>query len=136
MTVVSGDTADGVLSAARRECWRALPESTRVTYTWPLSGQPRDTPSVSPLIIPIRTFPLLTLVCWFSIPRRSITSRSAAAHKTDGSTGATTTVAGLAVKSTLSPRRHSGFSGGFAALAASSALASWSKSAWMPARAT
>lgn len=42
MTVVSGDTADGVLSAARRECWRALPESTRVTYTWPLSGQPRD----------------------------------------------------------------------------------------------
>jgi pyridoxamine 5'-phosphate oxidase len=30
------------MSAARRECWREQPEATRVTFTWPAPGQPRD----------------------------------------------------------------------------------------------
>jgi pyridoxamine 5'-phosphate oxidase len=42
MTLVGEDTTDAALSAARLECWRALPEATRTTFTWPASGQPRD----------------------------------------------------------------------------------------------
>jgi pyridoxamine 5'-phosphate oxidase len=41
MTSVTADTADAGLSAARRECWRDLPEATRITFTWPAPGQPR-----------------------------------------------------------------------------------------------
>ncbi len=41
ITTVGEDTADEELSAARNECWRALPEATRVSYTWPAPGQPR-----------------------------------------------------------------------------------------------
>jgi pyridoxamine 5'-phosphate oxidase len=43
ITSVAEDTADEGLSAARRECWRALPEATRITFTWPAPGQPRGT---------------------------------------------------------------------------------------------
>jgi pyridoxamine 5'-phosphate oxidase len=42
ITPVGEDTADPPLAAARLECWRALPEATRVTFTWPAPGQPRD----------------------------------------------------------------------------------------------
>jgi pyridoxamine 5'-phosphate oxidase len=41
ITPVSEDTGDAELSAARRECWRTLPESTRASFTWPAPGQPR-----------------------------------------------------------------------------------------------
>jgi pyridoxamine 5'-phosphate oxidase len=41
ITSVGEDTADLELLAARRECWQALPEATRITFTWPTPGQPR-----------------------------------------------------------------------------------------------
>ena len=41
LTSVTEDTDDQELLAARRECWQALPEATRITFTWPAPGQPR-----------------------------------------------------------------------------------------------
>ena len=42
ITVVGPDATDHVLAAARRDAWRALPEATRITFTWPAPGLPRD----------------------------------------------------------------------------------------------
>jgi pyridoxamine 5'-phosphate oxidase len=39
--VVGEDTTDAVLRAARLDSWRALPEPTRVSFTWPVSGESR-----------------------------------------------------------------------------------------------
>jgi pyridoxamine 5'-phosphate oxidase len=40
--VVGPDATDPALSTARAECWRELPEPTRLSFTWPTSGEPRD----------------------------------------------------------------------------------------------
>ena len=40
--MVDEETRDAVLSGARVECWRALPEPTRLSFTWPAPGEPRD----------------------------------------------------------------------------------------------
>ena len=42
LTVVSEDTTDTVLRAARHECWRVLAEPTRLSFTWPSPGEPRE----------------------------------------------------------------------------------------------
>ncbi len=42
VTVVAENTGDPVLASARSDAWRALPEATRVTFTWPAPGLPRD----------------------------------------------------------------------------------------------
>jgi pyridoxamine 5'-phosphate oxidase len=42
LTAVGANTTDPVLSAARLECWRTLPEPTRLSFTWPAPGEPRD----------------------------------------------------------------------------------------------
>jgi pyridoxamine 5'-phosphate oxidase len=42
ITLVGEDTGDPTLEAARRDTWRALPEATRVSFTWPAPGLPRD----------------------------------------------------------------------------------------------
>ncbi len=42
ITVVGPEATDHVLAAARRDAWRALAEATRVTFTWPEPGLPRD----------------------------------------------------------------------------------------------
>jgi pyridoxamine 5'-phosphate oxidase len=43
ITLVGDDTGDPTLAAARRDTWRALPEATRVSFTWPPPGLPRIT---------------------------------------------------------------------------------------------
>ena len=43
ITLVGDDTKGATLAAARRDAWRALPEATRVSFTWPPPGLPRDT---------------------------------------------------------------------------------------------
>jgi pyridoxamine 5'-phosphate oxidase len=43
ITLVGNETGAGALAAARRDTWRALPEATRVSFTWPAPGLPRDT---------------------------------------------------------------------------------------------
>jgi pyridoxamine 5'-phosphate oxidase len=42
ITVVGEDATDQGLLLTRREAWRALPEATRITFTWPAPGLPRD----------------------------------------------------------------------------------------------
>ena len=42
ITLVGDDTSEATLAAARRDAWRALPEATRVSFTWPPPGLPRD----------------------------------------------------------------------------------------------
>jgi pyridoxamine 5'-phosphate oxidase len=43
ITLIGEDTGDAALAAARRETWRALPDATRTSFTWPTPGLPRDT---------------------------------------------------------------------------------------------
>lgn len=42
VTVIGEETTDAELSSARVECWRALPEPTRLSFNWPAPGEPRD----------------------------------------------------------------------------------------------
>jgi pyridoxamine 5'-phosphate oxidase len=42
ISVIGAEATDPLHQVARQEAWRALPESTRVTYTWPAPGLIRD----------------------------------------------------------------------------------------------
>lgn len=42
ITVVGEKSTDPGLLAARDQSWCALPEATRITFTWPAPGHPRD----------------------------------------------------------------------------------------------
>ena len=98
--VVGEETTDGVLSAARLECWRALPEPTRLSFTWPVSGEPAMPTSLSRPGTRIPTRLWLTSACWCSTRKRSTCWRSMGTHKTAGSITATNLAAGWEGKST------------------------------------
>jgi pyridoxamine 5'-phosphate oxidase len=39
--LVRHDTEDATLQDARRDCWHELAEAVRVSFTWPMPGEPR-----------------------------------------------------------------------------------------------
>jgi PPOX class probable FMN-dependent enzyme len=64
--LVRHDTEDAALQDARRQTWRELAESTRVSFNWPMPGEPRDGtvrfPSIHPdHEAPVSHFCLLVL---------------------------------------------------------------------------
>ena len=61
-----------------------LPEPTRLSFTWPASGEPRDAASRFPPSIPTPKFRCLISVCSCSTLIRSTFSRSTATRKTAG----------------------------------------------------
>jgi pyridoxamine 5'-phosphate oxidase len=42
VTLVRHDTDQPALHDARRDAWRSLAESVRISFTWPTPGEPRD----------------------------------------------------------------------------------------------
>jgi pyridoxamine 5'-phosphate oxidase len=42
VAVVGAEATDDALVAARHATWHALPHATRVTFTWPAPGEPRE----------------------------------------------------------------------------------------------
>jgi pyridoxamine 5'-phosphate oxidase len=66
LTMVGPDSPDSALSTARLECWKELPEPTRLSFTWPPPGEPRDSSVPFPTEhpdpeTPLRHFGLLVL---------------------------------------------------------------------------
>jgi PPOX class probable FMN-dependent enzyme len=59
ITLVGADSGDAILAAARRATWQSLPEATRVSFTWPPPGLPRDALAPFPTEHPDPLEPLL-----------------------------------------------------------------------------
>jgi PPOX class probable FMN-dependent enzyme len=58
VTVVGDAAGDNELASARRETWRALSEATRLTFSWPEPGRPRDVRTPFPTQHPDPVTPL------------------------------------------------------------------------------
>ena len=88
VTLVGADhhDRDRSLAEARLETWRGMSDESRLTYTWPDPGQPREPRSLSPLWLPTRSTRCPTSVCWCSRSSRSIISSSRGIPSTAGGT--------------------------------------------------